>query len=408
MSPTPANATAVRGSTVPGLPVVGIGYTDDLAWGLTTGYTKTVESFVETLCSTSQQAAGTCKADQYHHQGVWKDATCRTETVNYRPSAMGLPVGTASLSKDYHVCRTVHGPLVARADGLGQGRALAYNMWLREIDNIEGIRRWSVARTLADFRAAVSTLTWNENATVATRDGQIAYYHPGLHPVRSAETDQRLPTPGDGAYDFGGWLPFAATPKVENPAEGYVANWNTKPAHGWLDGEGLGATSRPGGHNQRVTSILDQLAAGKAGGFTYADLFTIEKTTGTRDHRARDYRPLLAAFRARQGASLTDTGRAALDLIASWDGAAYDVATPDPTASTIVDSAGATVFEAMVLAIREELFADLRNVTIDPSLSATDPFHDAFNRMSAVGSHIYDASAMDNLACDCWTPRRPG
>ncbi|HEY0917399.1 MAG TPA: penicillin acylase family protein [Solimonas sp.] len=86
-----------RGSSVPLLPAVGIGYSEHAAWGLTTGYSKTIDSFIETTCSTAQQAASTCKADQYFHDGQWKDMQCRDETVRYRAAAQGIPAGPAGM-----------------------------------------------------------------------------------------------------------------------------------------------------------------------------------------------------------------------------------------------------------------------------------------------------------------------
>src|SRR5439155_221033 len=105
---------AARGSSVPVLPVVGIGFSDDVAWGLTTGYSKTSDSFVETICSTAQQQAHACSANQYFHQNRWKDMSCRNETFHYRAAAEGVPVGPQALSTTAEICRTVHGPVVAR------------------------------------------------------------------------------------------------------------------------------------------------------------------------------------------------------------------------------------------------------------------------------------------------------
>jgi acyl-homoserine lactone acylase PvdQ len=126
-----------RGVSVPGLPVIGIGYSPHVAWALTTGYSKTIDSFIETTCSSAQVGAGTCAANQYFHNGQWRDMECRTETIPYRASSSetGLPSGTASLSTAHEVCRTVHGPVVARDDGAGLARTLTYAMWMREIDN---------------------------------------------------------------------------------------------------------------------------------------------------------------------------------------------------------------------------------------------------------------------------------
>jgi len=401
-----------RGSSVPILPVVGIGYTDHTAWGLTTGYSKTIDSFIETLCSTAQQAAGTCAADQYFHNGQWKDMDCRMETFNYRAAQMGIPFGPAELTQSNKICRTVHGPLVTRDDAAGLGRSLSYAMWMREIETIEGIREWNKAKSFAEFDAAMRKVTWNENTIVATRDGHIAYYHPGLHFERNPSTDQRLPIPGTGAFDHVGLLPFERTPQVRDPAQGFVANWNNKPALGWLDGEGLGNTSRPGGPGQRVTALSEQL--GQRRDWTFADLRSIDATGGTTDPRASQYRPVMAAFRQSAAASLNDTQKAALDLIAAWDARHYRTGL-DISDEAATDTAGATVFDAYVVALRDELFGDLKGDVLDDRTPDSDPNNPepaagltTYGRVSGVGSHKFDQSVMDNVAVRVLNPAASG
>ena len=401
-----------RGSSVPILPVVGIGYTEHAAWGLTTGYSKTIDSFIETICSTAQIAAMTCAADTYFHNGQWKPMDCRTETLNYRAARSGVPVGPPELTTSAKVCRTVHGPIVTRDDTAGLARSLGYAMWMREIQTIEGIREWNKAQSFAEFDAAMRKVTWNENTTVATGDGHIAFYHPGLHFRRNADTDQRFPIPGTGTHDHQGLLPFEQTPQVRDPAQGYLANWNNKPALDWLDGEGLGSTSRPGGPGQRVTAILDQLAS--RSDWRYADLRTLDMGTGTTDPRAREYRPRLAAFRASAAAQLSDTERAALDLVLAWDGRHYgpDIDIEDEAAT---DGPAATIFGEIVLALRDELFGALRGDVLDTGLPDPDPNNPnaeagltAYGRIAGVGSHVFDQSVMDNATVRVLDPTHSG
>lgn len=401
-----------RGSSVPGLPVVGIGYNNDIAWGLTTGYSKTIDSFIETTCSTAQQSAGTCKADQYFHKGVWKDMSCRNETINFRLSAKGIPAAPDLFNTTAKICRTVHGPVVARDDARGLARSLQFAMWQREFGTIEGIREWNKAKSFSDFLSGASKLTWNENVTVATRDGHIAYFHPGLFPRRSGDTDMRLPSPGTGEYDMGSNLAFNELPHVVDPPEGYLANWNTKPAFGWLDGEGLGNTSRPGGAGQRVTSILDEIAT--RSDWSFDDLKNIDRHHGIHDHRAREYLPLLQAFRTANASTLTDVEKAALDLMLGWNREAFG---PDfsITNASVKDGPGATVFGVFVDSIRDELFASLRNRIIDSGTPDSDPNNpnpDAgltvFGRVSGVGSHVFDQSVMDNLILRILKPSTSG
>jgi|GEM_PF-930605 len=402
------NGYDARGSSVPILPVVGIGYTDNTAWGLTTGYSKTIDSYIETTCSTAQIGAGTCLRNQYFHQNQWKDMSCRSETIPYRAAANGIPVGPAILSQTVEICRTVHGPIVARDDTLGMARSVQYGMFQRETETLEGIREWNHAKSFDEFRTAVSTVTWNENVTVATRDGHIAYWHPGLHIRRNANTDQRLPTPGTGEFDATGLLRFDETPHVVDPVQGYLSNWNNKPAYDWLDGEGLGYSSRPGGHGQRVTNILDLVAT--RSDWTWADLRDIDIRAGTRDIRAREYFPALQAFRnGPAAANFTPTQAAALDQVLNgWDrshfGPGIDITAPDST-----DGPAATIFGEFVLAMREELFGAYHNAIIIPGTGRNNTGQlTVFDRVSGVGGNVFDQSVMDNLITRIIDPSSSG
>ena len=399
-----------RGVSVAGLPVIGIGYTPHVAWALTTGYSKNIDSFIDTTCSTAQVEAGTCTANQYLHHGQWRDMECRTETIPYRASSQGLPTGPADLSATQEVCRTVHGPIVARDDAAGLARALSYATWMRETDTVEGVREWARAKNLDEFMAAAAQVTWNENVTFATREGDIGYIHPGRYPDRHPGADQRLPTPGTGEFDFLGWLPFERMPHAINPGQGYLANWNNKPALGWLDGEGISVNSRPAGPGQRVTTLLDTLAP--KSDWTYADLKTIDRIAGTRDPRAREYLPVFEGFHLRNYGVLGDGERQALSLLLAWDRSHYgpDVTLDDPQST---DTAAATIFDAWVKALRLDLFGELDQYVLyagdrdldadgDREYAPIDPDTDVppitiYNRSKAVGSHRFDQSVMDNL-----------
>lgn len=402
-----------RGASVPILPVVGIGYNEDVAWGLTTGYSKTVDSFIETICSTAQQQAGDCQANQYFHQGEWKSMDCRDETFGYRQVVPpGVPAGLVLFSTTAQICRTVHGPIVARDDRAGLARSLQYAMFMHEIDTVEGAREWNRAHGFEAFKAATALVSWNENVTVATRDGHIAFFHPGLFPRRSPDSDMRLPIPGTGEFDFGPNLTFEELPHVIDPAQGFAANWNNKPAFGWLDGEGLGATSRPGGAGQRVTSILDHLAT--RSDWSFADLRQIDMHLGTNDHRAREYLPAVESFRASAADQLSEIQMAALDLVLGWDRSHYGPGI-DLGDESAHDGPAATVFGEYVTALRDELFAELKADVIDPGVPDGDPNNpnpDAgltiYGRVAGVGSHVFDQSVMDNLVLRVLDPASSG
>ncbi len=304
-----------RGVGVPGIPTVGIGHNADVAWGLTTGYSKTIDSYIET--TRPNPAAG--GPPQYLHDGRWQDESCRTETIRYRAAADGVPAGPPSFSKDYRICRTVHGPVVATTDDGTRARTVDYAMWKHEVDTVEGILRWDRARSLDDVAAGVRQVTWNENIVAADRYGHIGYWHPGRYPRRAAGVDQRFPLDGRGGQDSRGLLRFGRMPHVVDPAPGFVANWNTKPARGWVDGDLSGSNSRPGGPLQRVLVIKRLLRHGHR--LRLPDLMRIDTHAGEDDHRAAGYLPPLLALRDEAG--LSRAQRRALRLLAHWDGRAY-------------------------------------------------------------------------------------
>jgi acyl-homoserine lactone acylase PvdQ len=186
-------------------------------------------------------------------------------------------------------------------------------------------------------------------------------------------------------------------PHVVDPPAGYVANWNTKPALGWYDGDLSGSNSRPGGAAQRVLAIRRQLA--HARNLTSADLMRIDTRTGETDMRASSYLPAMLRLRGRSGLSASQ--RHALRMLAHWDGRAYapgerggsSPLTTDPTVTT--DGPAATLFAAWRAALEHRLFHTL------PS--------DVRARLNTASvTHQYDVTPLDNLTLRVLRPSWAG
>src|SRR5690554_2696599 len=64
----------------------------------------------------------------------------------------------------------------------------------------------------------------------ADKDGNIGYVSPGYLPQRPANQDIRVPAKGDGTMEWLGIHDFSAVPKTYNPTQGYISNWNNRPA----------------------------------------------------------------------------------------------------------------------------------------------------------------------------------
>src|SRR3954464_1544598 len=82
------------GVTPPGLPIVGIGHNDHVAWGLTSGESDVNDLYAEKLVGRTR----------YRFKGKVRKMDCRTETFK---------VSGAKAVKQ-QICRTVHGPVQAR------------------------------------------------------------------------------------------------------------------------------------------------------------------------------------------------------------------------------------------------------------------------------------------------------
>lgn len=382
-----------RGVGVPGIPTVGIGHTAHVAWGLTTGYSKTIDSFIET---TRPNPAG--GPPQYRHDGRWHDESCRTETVHYRASANGVPAGPPTLSKDYQVCRTGHGPIVATADHGRLARSVDYAQWMHDVDTVEGILAWDRADSLDDVARGVHHVAWNENIVAADDKGHIGYWHPGRYFRRPAGVDQRFPLDGRGSQDPHGFLPLRRMPHVVDPRDGYVANWNTKPAHGWLDGDLSGSNSRPGGPAQRVVDVERQLR--RAHHLRLAGLMHVDTTAGEADHRAPAYLPAMRSLL--HDPHLTRIERRVVRLVTRWDGRAYAPGAPGGSsprgtdAAQVTDGPAATAFLVWRNHLHRRLFPRL-----------PDDVRARLDTLSTE-SHQYDVTPLDNLVLRVLRPHFAG
>lgn len=379
-----------RGVSVPGIPTVGIGHTPTVAWGLTTGYSKTIDSFIETT-RPNPKAGG---PPQYRHDGRWHDESCRLARVSYRAaSPQGVPggpgAGPTAPSVTRRICRTDHGPVVATADHGHLARSVDYAMWKHDVDTVNGILQWDRARTLHDVVRGIAHVTWNENIVAADSRGHILYWHPGRYFRRAPGTDQRFPLRGTGSQDERGLVGIKRMPHVIDPRSGYVANWNTKPAHGWYDGDVSGTNTRPGGPANRVVVVQHLLR--RAHHATARSLDRWDRRIGESDDRAIGYLPAILSHR--HDPRLTPAERQAMTLLAGWDGRAYapgekhgssPVNTP---AAHATDGPAPTLFAAVVRDLKRELFGSLpRNLRARLDTEPTD------------GTHAYDVTPLDNEA----------
>ena len=262
----------VMGMGFAGAPAVLIGRNEEIAWTSTTATGDNVDTYAETLCGPSS----------YVFNGVCTPMEVREETINVRVTAPGVPLGTEP--QTLTVMRTVHGPVIdidtAKGVAFSQKRA----HWMREDAAIDPFLQFDRAHSVAAFEAAARLIVTSHNFLYADRNGNIAYWQAGQVPIRPAGYDPRLPLPGTGEAEWpGGTIPM---PVSINPPQGWLANWNNKPAV-WYDN----ADDTRFGKQNRVAEIQQHFFGPQL--ISLQDMFDIPKDIARVKELGRDSRYLL-------------------------------------------------------------------------------------------------------------------
>ncbi|MEA2169868.1 MAG: penicillin amidase [Solirubrobacteraceae bacterium] len=302
----------VRGVTAAGAPVIAIGHNQDVAWGITSGLSDDDDLYAEKLVPGDPE--------KYYYKGKVLQMDCRDETITYSGPPTDLLGGTVpgSGSQDERFCRTIHGPVQARAGNVAYARR--YAIWGRELETLEGLAAVDVAHNVRQVQAAVRKLTWNENLMAADSAGNIGYWHPGLIQRRPAGWDQRLPLPGDGRAEWPGLIPRRKLPSIINPKQGYLVNWNNLPSQGWTTGDGE-ASERVTGPYHRVGWLDRQVRA-----LRKAPTFAGAETAVRREGTFAQQRQLAQRLLRRVARGATGPAKTVLQTLLAWDG---DYATTD-------------------------------------------------------------------------------
>ena len=203
----------VVGGGEPILPGVSIGHNNDGAWGLTIFETDAEDLYVYKLNPGNPL--------QYFYKGQWKTFRKINDTI---PVKDDLPQ-VVSL---YY---SVHGPVTF----IDSVHHIAYAVkcgWLEKgsAPYLASLRM-DQAKTGNEFKAACSfSYIPAENMVWADKKGHISWQTVGIAPVRNHHSGM-VPVPGDGRYEWDGYLPVLKRPAAYDPEEGFIctANENRTP-----------------------------------------------------------------------------------------------------------------------------------------------------------------------------------
>ncbi len=198
----------VIGGGEPHLPGVSIGHNEQGAWGLTIFPTDSEDLYVYKTNPDNPQ--------QYWYRGEWEDMRVLHETIPVK----GQDAVTVALKY------TRHGPILAE----DPERQLAFGLraaWL-DIGGVPYLAslRMDQATTWQEFRAACAySRAPSENMVWADRQGNIGWQAVGVVPLRP-NWNGLVPVPGDGRFEWDGYLPIRELPHSLNPPQGFIATAN--------------------------------------------------------------------------------------------------------------------------------------------------------------------------------------
>jgi penicillin G amidase len=198
----------VIGGGEPEIPGVSIGHNEYGAWGLTVFRTDGEDLYVYDLNSQN--------LNQYKYRDKWVDMVTITESIPVK----GEEPATVELRYSRH------GP-VTFIDSVNLKAYAVRCAWLEPggAPYLASLRM-DQAKDWQEFRKACSYSNIpGENMVWAGKDGTIGWQAVGIAPIRP-DFSGLVPVPGDGRYEWEGYLPILDKPNSENPVSGYIATAN--------------------------------------------------------------------------------------------------------------------------------------------------------------------------------------
>lgn len=220
------------GFALPGLPMVGLGYTDGAAWAATAGGADSADVF--------ELKINPDNPDQYWYDKKWRDVEIRQVTIRVKTASGAVEPRTLRLRE------SLHGPIVREKDG----RVLAGAVCgARDTLRLEQWLAMNRAQSARELRGALrmDQAAWL-NLTYGTRDGHFGYIQAGMCPLRGKGPYHMLGV-DDGTRSEANWqgrIPFDKLPQLHDPASGWLQSCNTA-ANYVTEGHTLRAEDFPAG-----------------------------------------------------------------------------------------------------------------------------------------------------------------
>ena len=203
----------VMGGLFPSSATIGVGFTENLAWGATVNKPDLVDIYVLDMDPNDPM--------RYKLDGEWK--TLKAKDIEIEVKLFGfLPwtVTEVGLKSEHGpVIQNDHGTYAVRYAGMGEVRQLEQWLAMSKAQNFE---QWRDAMRIQAFASF--------NFVYADREGNTMFVHNSLTPKRSPSYDWTQYLPGDHSnIIWQDYIAFDDLPQVINPASGYIHSANQTP-----------------------------------------------------------------------------------------------------------------------------------------------------------------------------------
>jgi penicillin amidase len=237
-----------RGIGVAGSPVILIGFTDRVAWGVTALGADQADLF--------QLDTDPARPDQYRFDGLWRTMTMHRETIHVKGrEPIELTVRETLLGQ-------VATAFCFAAPGEPEVALKRIPLCESDRETIQAAVAMMRAGNVAEFDAALADWRFpSANMVFGDRAGDIGYRVVGALPVRSRHdpSQGRAASPGHRSnQDWQEILPYDLAPGVVNPAAGFLYSGNHRPIESWYPLP-LGATTGTGGDTLRSWRLRERL-----------------------------------------------------------------------------------------------------------------------------------------------------
>ncbi|MGF6310422.1 penicillin amidase [Bradyrhizobium sp. i1.8.4] len=303
-----APGISVIGAGEPALPGISIGHNDTIAFGLTIFNVDQEDLYVYELNPDNP--------NQYRYGAGWEDM----RIVHEKEAVKG------EADRDLELKFTRHGPVIF-VDADKKHAFAVRSIWFEPGTSAYfGSSDYMTAKSWNGFLGAMRR--WgapSENQVYADTSGNIGWVAAGKTPRRTS-FDGLMPVPGDGRYEWQGFLSLDELPKLYQPKQGFIATANQMnlPADYPVNERRVGFEWADSARWQRIVEVLQ--ANGRV---TLADAMALQN-----DDTGMLARRLVALLKP-----LTSDDanvKKGLDLLKAWD--ARDAA----------DSAAAAVYEVWI------------------------------------------------------------